>query len=71
MTWLVVAIALIGNICVIRKNSLGFYCWFFTDCYFLVHNILLEDYQQSMIFFLYILMAIYGLISWRKQNEKI
>lgn len=68
MTWIVVALALVGNICIIKRHAFGFWFWLFADCYFLTHNILSSDYPQAMIFSLYVLMALYGLYSWSKDD---
>ena len=64
MTWAFIAIALVGNILIIRKNYLGFLLWVLVDSYFFGINAATGDFSQAAIFALYIIMAFYGLYTW-------
>lgn len=64
--WSTVAIALLGNVLVIRKNVMGFYCWAIANVVLIIHNAGAGDWPQMSLFIVYLGLAIWGIIRWRK-----
>ncbi len=70
ITWFLTAISLIGTVLNIRKNILCFYIWLIGDilwCALDFHN---GTYGRSLLDFVQIILAVCGIISWKKVNQK-
>ena len=69
VTWIVSVVALIGTILNAQRNRFGFYAWLFTNAFWTVYDFKIGAYAQSVLFFAYFLLAIKGLITWKKKEE--
>ena len=70
ITWFLTAISLIGTVLNIRKDILCFYIWLIGDilwCALDFHN---GTYGRSLLDFVQIILAVCGIISWKKVNQK-
>ena len=70
ITWFLTAISLIGTVLNIRKNILCFYIWLLGDilwCALDFHN---GTYGRSLLDFVQVILAVCGIISWKKVNQK-
>ena len=70
ITWFLTAISLIGTVLNIRKNILCFYIWLIGDilwCALDFHN---GTYGRSLLDFVQVILAVCGIISWKKVNQK-
>ena len=67
MTWIVAALALTGNVLVIRKSQWGFVCWAVANVYLTIHNSLIGEFAQAAMFAVYLILAVWGIIEWRKK----
>ena len=61
LLWSIIIISLIGKICLIKNKPLwGFYLWTFTDLFLTIYNFSIKEYQQSVLFFIFLLFSIWG-----------
>ncbi len=70
ITWFLTAISLIGTVLNIRKDILCFYIWLIGDilwCALDFHN---GTYGRSLLDFVQVILAVCGIISWKKVNQK-
>jgi nicotinamide riboside transporter PnuC len=68
--WIVSIIALIGTIANANAKRWCFYVWFWTNIFFVVIDFKAGLYGQSALFLCYAVMAIMGLINWKKKGIK-
>lgn len=68
--YLIVALALLGAAYNALGLRLGFFIWIITNSYLTNKNFLAGDYAQSVLFFAYLLIAIYGFIRMAKQTTE-
>jgi hypothetical protein len=66
LMWLVSAAALVGVVLNIKKRRLCFVVWFFTNSLWCIYDFTIGAYAQSALFFAYVLLAIWGIVEWRK-----
>lgn len=65
--WIVSALAVIGVVLNIQKRSECFIVWSITNAAWAVYDYCIGAYAQSALFVVYFLLAIWGLIKWRKK----
>ena len=65
-TWFLTAISLSGTILNVRKNVLCFYIWLIGDILWCTFDFTQRMYGRSLLDFIQIILAICGIISWRK-----
>ena len=66
--WIVSAIALLGVWLNIKKDSCCFVLWTFTNGFWCVYDYSIGATAQSALFFVYFVLAVYGLYKWRKES---
>jgi nicotinamide riboside transporter PnuC len=66
LTWIFTGIALYGTWLNAKGQRQGFYWWIITDIAFSVINFQIEQYALSLLFLVYTVLAIKGLITWKK-----
>ena len=59
--------ALIGNWFIIKKNPIGYYYWILSNLGLIIHNLTIKQYLQAFLFFIFLVLAIYGLFTWREK----
>jgi len=64
--WAVTALAIIGVVLNIKKRRECFYVWLFTNSVWMVYDFTLGALAQSALFAVYVGLAIWGIIEWRK-----
>lgn len=64
--WLIAIICLIGVALNIKKNRLCFPLWLFTNTVWCVYDWRIGAYPQSALFFVYALLAAWGMREWKK-----
>ena len=67
ISWIVTGLALIGVVLNIHKNSLCFVFWIITNAFWCIYDYHKDMFAQSFLFFVYFLLAIWGLIKWEKK----
>jgi nicotinamide riboside transporter PnuC len=66
-------IALSGTILNAERNKIGFLFWLVSNLYMAIRFYAIGEYAQMVLFFVYFLLAIKGIIVWEakdKQEEK-
>lgn len=65
-------VALIGTIINAERNRWGFAFWAVSNAYMTVRFFVIGEYAQSTLFFIYLILAFRGLISWkiREKSDK-
>ena len=64
--WVVTAAALVGVVLNIRKDSRCFMIWAFTNAAFALETWIYGAWNMTVLFSIYFVLAIWGLISWKK-----
>ena len=65
MTWIVSALALTGVVLNIYKSKYGFVVWVFTNAFWAIYDYHIGATAQAALFFVYFLLALWGLWKWR------
>lgn len=71
LTWICSIISLLGTILNSNMNKYGNFIWIFTNMFWLIYDFSIGAYAQSLLYFIYFLLAIYGFIKWsmKEKNE--
>lgn len=70
LSWCLVALSLIGNVFVIKKNVLGQWLWAISNVGWICFNIYLGAPAQAFLFAVYTGLCIWGIIAWSRQPAK-
>ena len=70
MMWIVTIISIIGVILNAHKKRSCFIVWLFTNATWCVYDFSIGAYAQSALFFVYFVLAIYGLIKWKQPKQR-
>lgn len=70
-SWLMVAMSLIGNVFVIKKNVLGQWIWAVSNVGWVAYDISIGAYSQAFLFFVYLLLCIWGIYSWSRDAKSV
>jgi nicotinamide riboside transporter PnuC len=69
LSWAMSAIALAGTLINAERNKYGFVFWLISNLYMTVRFFVIGEYAQSVLFFIYFLLAIRGIVSWTKKER--
>jgi nicotinamide riboside transporter PnuC len=69
MTWIITVLSIIGVILNIYKYKYCFIIWAFTNFAWMIIDYKAELYSQSLLFGLYFILAIWGIIKWNGGKE--
>lgn len=61
-------LSLIGVVLNIKKRKECFLVWGFTNFVWMVYDFRIGAKEQAFLFFVYFLLAIYGLVEWGKNK---
>ena len=64
--WFLTALSLIGVVLNIKKKKLCFIVWGFTNAAWAIIDFWADLPAQGVLFTIYFLLAIWGLIEWRR-----
>ncbi|CRX38228.1 hypothetical protein [Estrella lausannensis] len=70
LSWLLVAVSLLGNVYVIKKNVIGQWLWAFGNLGWIFFDVYKEAYSQAFLFAVYLGMCIWGIIAWTKEARE-
>lgn len=70
LSWVMSAIAFAGTVMNAERNKWGFVFWLISNLYMSVRFFVIKEYAQSVLFFLYFILAIRGIFSWTKKEER-
>lgn len=68
-SWILVAMSLIGNVFVIKKNVLGQWLWAIANVGWIAFDVSIGAYSQAFLFAVYFAMCVWGIISWSKSAQ--
>lgn len=69
LSWLMSAIALFGTILNAERNIYGFLFWLVSNLYMTIRFAYIGEYAQATLFFIYFILAIRGIVSWKKKEK--
>jgi nicotinamide riboside transporter PnuC len=64
-----VILSIIGTIANIKKKKWGFVIWLFTNTAWFVYSLAIAQYSRAILDFVYLCLAIYGLLSWHHADK--
>lgn len=67
--WFNTIIAIIGTFLNAKRVRFGFIIWMITNAVFVGYNIYLNSYPQAALFTVYFGLAMFGWITWGKQEK--
>lgn len=70
LSWVMSAVALFGTILNAERNIYGFMFWLISNLYMVIRFAYIGEYAQAVLFFIYFILAIRGIISWRNKERK-
>jgi hypothetical protein len=70
LTWILVALSLAGNVFVIKKNITGQWLWAIANIGWISFNLYIEVYSQAFLFAAYLVISIWGIIAWSREDKK-
>jgi len=70
MIWILTILSLIGVVANIYKKQWCFIIWAFTNFAWMIIDFLNGLPEQSALFALYFILAIWGLYKWKKGGDK-
>ena len=68
-TWIIAVASIIGTVANIYQKRWCFIIWAITNSAWFVYNLRLGLYSQATIYIVYLILAIWGLIKWSKENK--
>ena len=69
-SWILVVLSLIGTVLNIKKSPLGFLFWLISNTFWVVYDGMMGLYSQAFLFFVYDLLAAWGLWEWTRAKRK-
>lgn len=67
--WIVTAGSLVGTVLNIKKKKICFGIWFCTNTAWCIYDFIIGSYAQAVLFFVYVLLAVYGIYEWNKKKS--
>lgn len=67
--WAVTLVALVGVVLNIEQDSRCFFLWGFTNAAFAIRTYLLGAYEMTVLFTIYFILAIVGIIRWNQKSK--
>ncbi|OPX92708.1 MAG: Nicotinamide mononucleotide transporter [Pelotomaculum sp. PtaB.Bin104] len=68
-TWLITIAAITGTVANIYKRRWCFCVWTITNCIWCFIDFAAGLYAQAFLFAIYAVLAIWGLVQWRKEKN--
>lgn len=69
--WALTAVSLTGTVLNIRKNIWCFYIWLIGDILWCALDFTSGTYGRALLDFVQVILAICGIVSWKKPKELI
>jgi len=68
--WILAVVSIFGVVLNIYKNKWCFIVWAVTNFIWMLINLSREIYAQAFLFFIYFLLAIWGMFEWKIDDIK-
>lgn len=69
LSWVMSGIALMGTILNAECNIIGFLFWLVSNLYMTIRFAYIGEYAQALLFLIYFLLAIRGIVVWQKKGK--
>lgn len=69
MTYLAAAATVWGTVLNVRKRRAGFGIWCLTNAYWTLHNALLGEWAQVLIYMVNLMLSAWGFWSWGRSKD--
>ena len=69
LNWIMSAVALAGTLMNAERNKYGFVFWLISNLYMTVRFAVIGEYARMVLFFVYFLLAIRGIVAWTKKEK--
>lgn len=70
LSWIMSAVALFGTILNAERNVYGFAFWLISNMYMTIRFTYIGEYAQAVLFFVYTVLAVRGIISWTQKERR-
>ena len=70
LSWVMSTIALAGTVLNAERNIYGFVFWLVSNLYMTIRFTYIGEYAQAVLFLGYTVLAVRGIVSWRKKENK-
>lgn len=70
LSWLMSAIALAGTVLNAERNVYGFVFWLVSNMYMTIRFFYIGEHAQALLFLVYTVLAIRGIISWTEKERR-
>lgn len=71
LSWVLVALSLLGNVFVIKKNVLGQWLWALSNTGWITYNLVIGAYAPAFLFTIYFIMCVWGIIAWSRTDATL
>jgi len=71
ISWFFVALSLLGNVFVVKKNVVGQWIWALSNIGWITINVYQEFYPQAFLFAVYFALCVWGIITWTREAKKV
>ncbi len=68
LEWVATGLGILGAILNASKRIEGFYIWIIANILWIYIGIITKLYGMAFLFFVYLLIAIYGIITWKRKE---
>jgi nicotinamide riboside transporter PnuC len=66
LMWIVTGASVVGTVLNIKKKRICFFIWFVTNSLWCIYDFAVGSYAQSALFLVYVVLAVWGIISWKR-----
>lgn len=66
LMWIVTGASIVGTILNLKKKKICFWIWLFTNSLWCAYDVWITAYAQAGLQAVYVGLAIWGIIEWRK-----
>lgn len=68
--YIITALSIIGTVGNSCKKVWGFYLWLCTNAFWCAFNVVHQSYAQAILYAVYFILAIVGIVKWKKGEIK-
>lgn len=69
LTYVMMVIALVGSYLNAKQRREGFLLWMITNGFWIIHNLTVSEYAQSILYAANMVIAIMGFINWKRDKN--
>ncbi|MGM0440053.1 MAG: hypothetical protein ACQEP8_02940 [Chlamydiota bacterium] len=70
LSWVFVALSLLGNYFVIQKKTLGQWLWATSNIGWIAFNVYMQAWSAAFLFSVYFCLCVWGIITWTKDAKR-